>query len=155
MSKEEKDYTKYALSPNKDVMVPFNVYIALTDIIQEVKKKHSKVIRTDKFSWYNKVTHKKLTEKVKSKMPLDKLQKEYYENIDFEATNKTVHVDRDELGSAAIQLLAEFRGVFRHNVDKDNAVLRPEPIVNQVNPTLEEVAEEKPVAGPTLVKDES
>lgn len=164
MTKETIDYSKFVLDQNKDVLVPMPVYLAITNIIQEVEQKHSKRVRSDKYAWYNKVTHERLSDKGRAKMPLDKLQKEYYENIDFDATAKNIRVDRDELGSAAIQLLAEFRGVFKHNVDSGNAVPRPEQAPQtgpqQVTPPVTETPvkaspKKGKKAGPTLVKNES
>lgn len=138
--KEPVNYEDYVLDPEKDVLVPMSTYIALTNVIQEVEKKHSKRIRSDKYAWYNKQTHQKLSDKGRAKMDNEKLQKEYYENIDFDATAKNIRVDRDELGSAAIQLLGEFRGIFKHNVDQGNGMLRPQPELPQspgpVGPTL-------------------
>lgn len=163
MNKETPDYNKFVLDPTKDVLVPMSTYVALTNVIQEVEQKHSKRIRTDKYAWYNKVTHERLSDKGRAKMPLDKLQKEYYENIDFEATSKNIRVDRDELGSAAIQLLAEFRGIFKHNVDQGNAIPRPEQAPQtgpqQVTPPVAETpvkssSKKGKKAGPTLVKNE-
>lgn len=124
-NKETIDYDKYVLNPENDVLVPMSTYLALTNVIQEVEKQHSKKIRTDKYSFFSRKTHKKLAPSTKVKMKKDKLEKEYYENIDFDATTKNIRVDRDELGSAAIQLMGEFRGIFRLNIDKGNGMLRP------------------------------
>lgn len=121
---EAKDYNDYVLEPGKDVLVPLSTYIALTNIVQAVEKEHSKRVRTDKYAHYSKKTHIKLTDKAKVKMKADKLEAEYYENIDMEASAVNVRVDRDELGSAAVQMLGEFRGVFKHNVDMGNASLK-------------------------------
>lgn len=139
MSDEKINYDEYVLDPSKDVLVPMSTYIALTNVVQEVEKQHSTKIRSDKYAWYNKKTNERLSDKSRAKMKNDKLVKEYYENIDMEATSKNMRVDRDELGSAAIQLLGEFIGIFRHNVDNGHGMLRPEPNV----------------AGPTLVKEEA
>lgn len=144
MNEEQINYEEYVLDPSKDVLVPMSTYIALTNVIQEVEQKHSTRIRSDKYAWYNKKTNERLSDKSRAKMKPEKLHKEYYENIDLDATAKNIRVDRDELGSAAIQLLAEFRGIFKHNVDKGNGMLRPDA-----------APEEEIVAGPTLVKDES
>lgn len=147
MNEETVNYDEYVLDPNKDVLVPMSTYVALTNVIQEVEKQHSKRIRTDKYAFYNNKTHQKLSNKGKAKMSDEKLAKEYYENIDFDATAKNLRVDRDDLGSAAIQLMGEFRGIFRHNVDKGNGIPRPvapasSPVVEPALVSNEETVEE-------------
>ena len=124
MKKEITNYEDFTLDPTKDVLVPMSTYIALTNVIQEVEQKHSTRIRSDKYAFFHKVTNERLSDKSRAKMKPEKLNKDYYENIDLNATAKNMRVDRDELGSAAIQLLAEFRGVFKHNIDAGNGVLR-------------------------------
>jgi hypothetical protein len=124
MAENKVDYKDYALDPSKDVLVPLSTYIAMTNIVQEVEKKHSTRVRTDIYAFFSKLTHVKLTHKAKVKMEATKLAAEYYENIDMEASVTNVRVDRDELGSAAVQMLGELRGIFQLNVDKGNAVLR-------------------------------
>lgn len=141
MSEEKINYEDYVLDPQNDVLVPMSTYMALTNIIQEVEKQHSKRIRTDKYAFFNKVSHKPLSAKGKAKMSKEKLEEEYYENIDMEATTETVRVDRDELGSAAIKMMSDFRGVFRHNVDQGRGIARPKQEANQTT-------------GPALVTDE-
>jgi hypothetical protein len=127
MNNEETiKYEDYTLHPDNDVMVPMSTYIALTNVIQEVDKEHSKRVRTDKFAFFHNITHKKLSNNSRAKMTLDKLAKGYYENIDMDATTENVRVDRDELGAAALRLMGEFRGVFRHNIKKGNRILRSE-----------------------------
>ena len=143
MSDEKINYEDYVLDPEKHVLVPMPTYLAMTNIMQEVEKQHSTRIRSDKYAWYSKVTHERLSDKSRAKMKPEKLHKEYYENIDLDATAKNLRVDRDELGSAAIQMLAEFRGIFKLNVDEGNGKLREEPNL----PTSEKV-------GPKLVTDE-
>jgi len=140
MSTEKINYEDYTLDPDKDVLVPMSTYIALTNIIQAVEKEHSTRVRTDKYSFFHKTTNKKLSNKSKAKMKDEKLAKEYYENIDLDETAKNVRIDRDELGTASIRLMGEFRGIFRHNIDSGNRILREEL---------------KKAQGPTLVKDES
>ena len=142
MTKEKINYEDYVLNPNKDVLVPMETYLAITNVVQEVEKQHSKRMRTDIFSWYNKKTHQKLSKKALAKIKDDKKNKEYYENIDFDETNKSIRVDRDELGSAAVRLMAEFRGVFRHNVDVGNAMTRPTEDLPE-NPPLRVVSGEE------------
>ena len=149
MNEEQINYKEYVLDPEKDVLVPMSTYIALTNIIQEVEKKHSTRIRSDKYAFFNKLTHKKLSDKGKAKMDAEKLSNEYYENIDMDATAKNIRVDRDDLGSAAIQLMAEFRGIFRMNVDKGNGI--PRPVAPQtgnelVEPVLAEEVVETAIA---------
>jgi len=122
MSKETPNYEDFTLDPAKNVLVPMATYLAITNIMQEVEKQHSKRIRTDKYALFNNKTHARLSDKSRAKMKPEKLQKEYYENIDFDATSKNIRVDRDELGSAAVQLMGEFRGVFKMNVDLDNCI---------------------------------
>lgn len=142
---EQTNYEAFVLDPEKDVLVPMSTYVALTNVIQEVEKRHSNRIRTDKYAYYNKKTHQKLSDKGLAKMDPKKLAEEYYENIDFDATAKNIRVDRDELGSAAIQLLGEFRGIFKHNVDQGNAIPRP---------VAAPPASTKQVVEPALVGDE-
>lgn len=125
-NKETIKYEDYTFNPDNDVLVPMSTYIALTNIIQAVEREHSKRIRSDKFAFFHNETHKKLSNKSKIKMAPEKLAKEYYENIDIEETTKNERVDRDELGTAALRLMGEFRGVFRHNIDQGNKVLRAE-----------------------------
>ncbi|MFT6125891.1 MAG: hypothetical protein ACJAVA_000333 [Flavobacteriaceae bacterium] len=127
MNNEETiKYEDYTLPPNNDVLVPMSTYIALTNVIQEVEKEHSKRVRTDKFAFFHNTTHKRLSNSSRAKMAPEKLAKEYYENIDMDATTDNVRVDRDELGAAALRLMGELRGVFRHNIDKGNRILRSE-----------------------------
>ena len=38
MSEEKINYEEYVLDPQNDVLVPMGVYVALTNIIQEVEK---------------------------------------------------------------------------------------------------------------------
>lgn len=124
MEKKKINYNEFTLDPDKEVLVPMHTYLALTNVIQGVEKKHSTRIRSDKYSYFNRATHAKLSNKNKVKMAPEKLAKEYYENIDLDKTSKNIRVDRDELGSAAIQLLGEFRGIFELNVDKGNCILK-------------------------------
>lgn len=138
MSEEKINYEDYTLDPNKDVLVPISVYVALTNVVNAVEKEHSKKVCSDVYSFFNRKTNEKLSAKSKSKMNTEKLHKEYYENLDLDATAKNIRVDRDELGSAAIRLMAEFRGIFKHNIDSGNRVLRPTNDAPQ---------------GPVLVKD--
>lgn len=145
--KEAINYEDYVLDPQKDVLVPMPIYLALNNVIQEVEKQHSDRIRTDKYAFFHKQTHQKLSEKGRKKISKEKLAKDYYENIDFDATSQNVRVDRDELGSAAVRLLGDFRGVFRHNVDKGNGVLRSEVEQPPRPATVQQ-------PGPELVKDE-
>lgn len=141
---EKVNYEDFVLAQDKDVLVPLSTYLAITNVIQEVERKHSKRIRTDKYAFFNKKTHKRLSDKSRAKMSTEKLNNDYYENIDFDATAKNIRVDRDELGSAAVQLLGEFRGVFKHNVDQGNAVPRPKP----------EAAPQPKVVAPATVVEE-
>jgi hypothetical protein len=127
MENKTKNYEDFVLDPAKDVIVPMSTYIALTNVIQEVEKKHSTVIRSDKHAFFHKVTNERLSDKSKAKMKPEKLASDYFENIDLKATAKNIRVDRDELGGAALQLMAEFRGIFKINVDAGNGMLRPTP----------------------------
>ncbi len=125
MSKKEKiNYDDYTLDPAKDVLVPMQTYMVIHNIVKEMERQHSKVITTDKYAFYDKKTHKKLSEKGRRKLSAEDLQERYYENLDIEATEKNVRMDREPVGLAAFKMLAEFRGVFRHNVDKGNGVLK-------------------------------
>lgn len=127
MNKEETiKYDDYTLHPDNDVLVPMSTYIALTNMITGVEKEHSKRVRTDKFAFFHNTTHKRLSNGSRGKMTPEKLAKEYYENIDINGTAENIRVDRDELGTAALRLMGEFRGVFRHNIDKGNRILRSE-----------------------------
>lgn len=125
MSKKEKiNYDDYTLDPAKDVLVPMQTYMVIHNIVKEMERQHSKVITTDKYAFYDKKTHKKLSEKGRRKLSAEDLKERYYENLDIEATEKNVRMDREPVGLAAFKMLAEFRGVFRHNVDKGNGVLK-------------------------------
>jgi hypothetical protein len=125
MAKEKINYNEFTLDPEKEVLVPMSTYLALTNVIQQVEKEHSTRIRSDKHSFFSRKTHKKLAHSTRAKMKPEKLEKEYYENIDLDATAKNIRIDRDELGSAAIQLLGEFRGIFEMNIDKGNCIKKP------------------------------
>lgn len=138
MNTEKIEYDKYVLDPSKDVLVPMGVYVAVVNVVQQVEKEHSKRIRTDKYAYFHKETHKKLSNKSRSKMKPEKLAKEYYENIDLEKTAKDVRVDRDELGTAAVRLMGEFKGIFRYNVDEGNGMLRPDPNLPQSPPVVQQ-----------------
>lgn len=162
MNEEQIKYEDYQLDPSKEVLVPLSTYVALTNIMQEVERQHSKRVRSDKYAWFNRKTHEQLSAKGKAKMKPEKLHKEYYENIDLDATAKNIRVDRDELGSAAIQVLAEFKGIFRLNVDRGNAMLRPEvqaardAAKNNSQETVDQAKEQPAVVqGPTLAENES
>ncbi len=141
--KETINYNDYVLDPSRDVLVPAPVYIALHNLVAAVEKQHSKKMTTDKYSFYNKKTNNKLSDKNKGKIDPAKLAAEYYENIDLEATAKTLRVDRDELGGTAMKLLGDFRGVFRHNVDQGNKMLRPELQTSDAPESVEQPVEPK------------
>ena len=128
MSKEKVDYNNVSLDPEKDVLVPFNSFVAITNLVNAVEREHKKLIQSDKYAYFNRKTHEKLSASGAKKMKKDKLEKEYYENIDLEASRdrKNIRVDRDEIGSGALQILAEFRGIFKHNVDNGNFVEKPQ-----------------------------
>lgn len=125
MKEETVNYENYTFSPSQDVLVPVSTYIAITNMMQAIEKEYSKKITTDVYAMFHKDTHQRLSDKSRAKMKPEKLEKEYYENIDFDATSKNIRVDRQELGLAALRLMSEFRGIFRHNVDKGNAIERP------------------------------
>jgi hypothetical protein len=125
-NKKKTNYENFTLDPEKNVLVPFALYVAMNNIFQEVEKAHSKRMRSDVYAFFSKATHDKLKEKTKLKMSAEVLGAEYYENIDITASIANVRVDRDELGSAAVQMLGELRGVFQLNVDSGNSVLRAE-----------------------------
>lgn len=148
MNEEKINYAEHVLGPENDVFVPISPYTALVNVCAGLEKQELKKVYTIKFSYYNRVTHEKLSAKSQSKMKVEKLAKEYYQNIDLEATKKTESLQISEIGLAAIQLNGEFQGIFRHNVDKGNSILR-EQIPAPVAPATNEVA------GPTLVEDDS
>jgi len=125
-STKKTNYEDFTLDPEKNVLVPLTLYAAMNNMFQEVEKQHSKRVRSDVYAFYSKATHDKLKDTTRKKMAPEKLEAEYYENIDMQASIANVRVDRDELGSAAIQMLGELRGVFQMNVDSGNAVLRSE-----------------------------
>lgn len=125
MAKEETiDYDKFTLDPTKDVLVPMQLYVALVNIIQEVEKKHAKVERTDKMALFNRATHEKLSKKGAHAIKDKDREKDFYENIDMDATAASAEVKRDELGFAALRVMGEFRGVFKHNIDKGNRIAK-------------------------------
>lgn len=140
MNTEQIKYEDYSLDPDKDVLVPMQDYVALNNIIQAVEREHSKVVQTDKFAFFHRKTNKKLSNKSKVKMSPDKLAKDYYENIDLEETKKTRRVERDELGAASLELLGIFRGIYRHNIDQGNRVLREDK--SSIEPVAEPAVNE-------------
>jgi len=143
MAKEETvDYDKFTLDPTKDVLVPMQLYVALVNIIQEVEKKHSKVVRTDKMALFNRVTHEKVSKKGAHAIKGKDREKDFYENIDMDASAENMRVDRDELGFAALRVMGEFRGIFRHNVDKGNKIAKTD---NAPNKSPLSVVEGEPV----------
>lgn len=121
---EQINYQDHVLPPGGDVLVPVADYIAINNLTQAVEREHSKVYQTDKYAYYHRQTHEKLSNKSKVKMDPEKLASDYYENIDLEATTKTRRVDRDDLGTAALRLMGTYKGIFRYNVDQGNSVPR-------------------------------
>lgn len=136
---ETINYSDYALDPTKDVLMPPQLFSSIDRLINAVITKHSEEVTDDVISYFNKKTHKKLSNKNKAKMSLEKLNTEYYQNIDFEETEKTRKTQRDGIGLFALRLLPELREVFKYNIDNGNKVERPDP--NQ-SPKLE-VVEDK------------
>lgn len=119
------DYSKQTLDPNKDVLMPMSVYTQIIDLVQAVERKHLSIVKTDRYAVYNKVTHAILSKQDEAKLSVEELEAGYYKNIDLEATDKTVRVERDEIGSAAVKVLAEFSGVFKYNIDEGRGVAIP------------------------------
>ena len=151
MSKEQINYDDHLLDPKNDVLVPLSTYTALVNIVAGLENQEIKKFYTIKTAYFNRVTHERLSDKSRAKMKQNKLDKEYYQNIDFSKTVDTATTQVTEIGLAAIQLNGEFRGIFRHNVDKGNSILRSQ--IPAPTPLVE--TEDKEVAGPTLVKDDS
>lgn len=135
MEEQTINYDDYTLDPAKDVLVPAKIYMVIHRIFAELEKSHSKVITTDKFAYYNNKTHEKLSKKSESKMTKEKLAERYYQNIDLEATENSIRVDREPLSLAAVKMLGELKGVFRHNVDQGNAILKQAAPESLTKPT--------------------
>ena len=74
-------------------------------------------------------------------MSKEKLEKEYYRDVDIEATRNNVKLQTstEGLGLVALELLAAFDAVFKENVRNGNKVLRqqPQPLGPEVNPNTE------------------
>lgn len=118
----EKQQVSYRYDREKDVLVPFDVYAKLENLVRVVENegKTNKVL--DKFAYFEKNTHKKLSEKNRKKMSDKDLEARYYYNYDFEAMKKSVSAERTELSAAALELIGELVGVFRHNIEKGNCI---------------------------------
>ena len=124
MSKEEINYDDYTLDPAKDVLVPMKEYMAMHRIMEEVEREHTSVVTTDKHAHFDRVTHQKLSNKSKVKLSDEDLASRYYENLDYEGTEKSMRIDRTPLGFAAVKMSAALRGVFRHNIEQGNGILK-------------------------------
>lgn len=142
MSKEQINYADYTLDPEKTVAVPINVWSTLFRVISELSKKENTSVVEYVYSWYNKSTKKKLSASGKKKMSEEKLEKEYYRDVDLEATRKNVKLQTstDGLGIVSLELLAAFDAIFKTNVENGNRVLReqPQPLTPEVGPKLVE-----------------
>lgn len=129
MSKEQINYSDYTLDPNKTVAVPINVWSTLFRVISEVSKKENTSVVEYVYSYYNKKTKKKISNSGKSKMSKEKLGKEYYRDVDLEATRNNVKLQTstEGLGLVSLELLAAFDAIFKENVENGNCVLREQP----------------------------
>lgn len=141
MSNEQINFNDYTLDPNKPVEVPINIWSTLFRVISEVSKKENTSVVEYVYSYYNKKTKKKLSNSGKTKMSKEKLEKEYYRDVDIEATRNNVKLQTstEGLGLVALELLAAFDAVFKENVRNGNKVLRqqPQPLGPEVNPNTE------------------
>lgn len=115
----ENDY-KY--DPTKDVLVPFDWYSKILNLLQQVEKEHSKIIETDKHSYFNNETFERISDKALKEIEPQKLAERYHRQIDIEKTNKTREVQRDPLGSASMRLIGSIRSIFKNNIDKGNCI---------------------------------
>ena len=129
MSKEQVNYSDYTLDPDKPVEVPINIWSTLFRVISEVSKKENTSVVEYVYSYYNKKTKKKLSNSGKTKMSKEKLEKEYYRDVDLEATRSNVKLQTstEGLGLVSLELLAGFDAVFRENIDNGNRVSREQP----------------------------
>lgn len=136
MSKETINYSNYTLDPDKPVEVPINIWSTLFRVISEVSKKENTSVVEYVYSYYNKSTKKKLSNSGKAKIGKEKLEKEYYRDVDLEATRNNVKLQTstEGLGLVSLELLAGFDAVFRENIDNGNKILREQPPINGPQP---------------------
>lgn len=136
---EQINYSDYALDPTKDVLVPAPIFTAIDRLVNGVLKEHSDMKYDAVISYYNRKTHKKLSNKNRDKMDPERLNSEYYPNTDLEETKKTGITKMDDLGLFALSLLPEMFQIFKYNVDKGNKVLKAEPVVGpEIKPQQED-----------------
>lgn len=135
MNKEEINYSDYVLDSSKDVMVPLKDYMEISKIINVTEERHTKRYASDVYSWYNRTTKAKLTPKNAAKMAKDKLQKEYFQQIDMELTQANVRTDRDELSMACLDMIGKMHGIIRYNMDNGNKVAKTDLQPNVPAPT--------------------
>lgn len=140
MTKEQINYSDYTLDPNKPVEVPINVWSTLFRVVTELSRKENTSVVEYVYSYYNRKTKKKLSNSGKKKMSKEKLDKEYYRDVDLEATRDNVKLttSTDGLGLVSLELLAAFDAIFKKNVENGNKVLReqPQPFTPEVGPQL-------------------
>jgi len=132
MNKEEINYADYTLDPNKLVEVPINMWSTLYRVISKLSEKENKSFIEYVYSYYNKKTKKKLSNSGKNKMTKEKLEKNYYRDIDLEASRNNVKIQTstEGLGLVSLELLAGFDSVFKENVKSGNRALREQPKPN-------------------------
>jgi len=116
------DYKNVMLDPEKMVEIPFALFMNLQNFIKHVVDKHTEFSVTDRVSWYSKETHEKL---VKKGVKQDKLEADYYQNLDLEATKQALQSAkpmRDEYALFGMELQGEIFGVTKANIDMGNNI---------------------------------
>jgi len=129
MTEEQINYSDYTLDPNRPVEVPIHIWSTLFRVISELSKKENTSVVEYVYSYYHKETKKKLSNSGKSKMSQEKLEKNYYRDVDLEATRSNVKLQTstEGLGLVSLELLAAFDAVFKENVESGNRVPREQP----------------------------
>lgn len=124
MSNKKTNYQEYVLDPVKPALIQPTILEELRQFVVATKNRHTKFNFPQMTTWYNRKTHKPV-DLSKKKISQEKLNKDYYQNINLETTEKGGKVVYDDIGLSAIKLQAAFEEVFRFNVDEGNAIPRP------------------------------
>lgn len=113
------------LDPTKDIHFTPELFVALQRFVDEVYHEHTSFKVTPKQSWFHKETHEPLNSK--KKISQEKLEENYYRNLDIHKTEDALSEQWDVLALEAIKLKTAFTGVVEYNVEKGNDIFLPEP----------------------------
>ena len=130
MSETKTDYSKVTLDPSKMVEVPINIWSTLFNVVKKLNERENKAVVEYVYSYFHKKTNKKLSNSGKSKISKEKLEKDYYRNLDIDASKENIKLQTEQtsLGMVSFELLAAFDEVFKNNVDNGNVLVKENQI---------------------------